>query len=70
MRGLVSRREVLLGTSTAVAAGLASGAALPVVAERRVVESGDPFRYCLNTGTIMGQNLPRRRRGADGPDPA
>ncbi len=57
MRGLVSRREVLLGTSTAVAAGLTNGAAMPAVAEQGVTESGEPFRYCLNTGTIMGQNL-------------
>lgn len=57
MQGRVSRRELLRGTSTAVAAGWVAGASLPVAADQPESEACEPFRYCLNTGTIMGQNL-------------
>jgi len=47
-----SRREWL-----ATGAGLIAGAALPAAepADKQVKE---PFGYCLNTATIMGQKLP------------
>jgi 2-keto-myo-inositol isomerase len=55
MKQGLSRREVLAGTAAALGTGLAAGMA-PACA------GGDkksaPFRYCLNTSTIRGQNLP------------
>ena len=44
----VSRRGFLAGATVAV---------LPAVSVGAESKSGDPFRYCLNTSTIMGQKL-------------
>jgi 2-keto-myo-inositol isomerase len=55
----INRREILVRTGTAVGAGCLSG----LVANAAVAappESTEPFRYCLNTGTIMGQKLSAR----------
>ncbi|HEV3263001.1 MAG TPA: sugar phosphate isomerase/epimerase family protein [Gemmataceae bacterium] len=51
MNGKLSRRAWLAGTSTLIGAGLAG----PVAAKDRPRE--EPFGYCLNTSTIMGQKL-------------
>jgi sugar phosphate isomerase/epimerase len=50
----VSRRALLAGLPAASAAILTTGAA-PTVG--REDEAAEPFRYCLNTSTIRGQNL-------------
>ena len=49
----VSRRRLLSGTVGAAAAA----AAVPGTALAASSRRGDPFRYCLNSGTIRGQKL-------------
>ena len=51
MNAKLSRREWLAGTSTLIGAGLAA----PAAAKDRAGD--EPFGYCLNTATIMGQKL-------------
>jgi 2-keto-myo-inositol isomerase len=50
MNSPFSRRQFLAGTSAAVAASSVT----PAIADDA---KADPFRYCLNTSTIRGQNL-------------
>lgn len=52
MNGKISRREALASTGALVAAGLAG----PATAAAPLRD--EPFRYCLNTSTLMGQKLP------------
>jgi sugar phosphate isomerase/epimerase len=52
----VSRRD-LLATSACVAAGLTGRLASSASAEAVAAASAEPFRYCLNAATIMGQKL-------------
>ena len=52
----LSRRDWLACTPAALGAGLAVAAAPPARAADR--PAGEPFGYCLNTSTIMGQKLP------------
>jgi sugar phosphate isomerase/epimerase len=56
MKSDLSRREWLAGASLAVGAGLA--AALPVQAPAAEPAGKEPFVFCFNTATIMGQKLP------------
>lgn len=51
----VTRRQVILGTSVCLGAGPLGASA---AAEAGPDPGGAPFRYCLNTGTIMGHKLP------------
>jgi sugar phosphate isomerase/epimerase len=55
MTSKLSRREWLAGTSVAVGAGLA---ALPSTASGAEPAGKEPFVFCFNTATIMGQKLP------------
>jgi 2-keto-myo-inositol isomerase len=55
MNGKLSRREALVSAGALAAAAVASGcAAAPASAGRPVDE---PFKYCLNTSTLMGHKL-------------
>jgi 2-keto-myo-inositol isomerase len=54
MDGRISRREALASAGAFVAAGMASGCAPGAAAER---SQDEPFKYCLNTSTLMGQKL-------------
>ena len=59
MNDLLNRREILVQTgAVAGAALLGEQAAAAAAAEQSA--SAEPFRYCLNTGTIMGQKLTAR----------
>jgi len=54
----LNRREILVRTGAAAATGLLgwqAAGALAASPEEPATE--EPFRYCLNTGTIMGQKL-------------
>jgi 2-keto-myo-inositol isomerase len=56
MNDSLNRREILMRTGAVAGAALLGGqAAAAAVAEQPA--SAEPFRYCLNTGTIMGQKL-------------
>jgi len=55
MNERVTRRQWLAGTSTIMGAGLTVG--LPSATATPPEKQG-PFRFSLNTSTIMGQNLP------------
>lgn len=52
MNGKLSRREALMSA--------AALAAMPVVASAKTQDrpKDEPFKYCLNTSTLRGQNLP------------
>jgi 2-keto-myo-inositol isomerase len=50
-----SRRELLLGTG---AGALFASAGAPAAASRQERPKDEPFGYCLNTSTLMGQKLP------------
>jgi 2-keto-myo-inositol isomerase len=54
MNDLMNRREILMRTGAGV------GAALLGQQTAAAAASAEPFRYCLNTGTIMGQKLTAR----------
>ena len=59
MNQKLSRRQMMSRSGACLAAGVAT--ALPTsapAAETGTDAEGEPFRYCLNTGTIMGHNLP------------
>ncbi|MGQ9573694.1 MAG: sugar phosphate isomerase/epimerase family protein [Thermoguttaceae bacterium] len=56
MRTRLARREMVLWTGLGLVAAVAPKAA---TAERKKPSgTPEPFRYCFNTATIMGQNLP------------
>jgi sugar phosphate isomerase/epimerase len=58
MNHKLSRRDVLIHSGIVAGAG---AMALPVAAASMAGDdSGDPFRYCLNTGTIMRNQLDGR----------
>lgn len=76
-RAQFTRRDMLLGLGAGLVAGtgLAAPMPQPAVADDRV-SSPDGIRYCLNTSTIRGQNLPlgeeielAARLGYDGIEP-
>jgi sugar phosphate isomerase/epimerase len=54
MNGKLSRREALVSAGALVATGLSSGRASAEPAR----PADEPFKYCLNTSTLMGQKLP------------
>jgi sugar phosphate isomerase/epimerase len=56
MKAEPSRREWLAGASVAAGAGLA--AALPSASPAAEPAGKEPFVFCFNTATIMGQKLP------------
>jgi sugar phosphate isomerase/epimerase len=56
MKPELSRREWLAGASLAVGAGLAGTLASPATAAEPAGK--EPFVFCFNTATIMGQKLP------------
>ena len=53
----LNRRD-LFKTSGFVAAGLLAGCGTTSSNRLNLSGNGDPFKYCLNTSTIRGQNLP------------
>ncbi len=54
----LNRREILVRTGAAAATGLLGWQAARALAESPgEPAAAEPFRYCLNTGTIMGQKL-------------
>lgn len=53
----LNRRD-LFKTSGFVAAGLLAGCGTTSSNRLNLSGKGDPFKYCLNTSTIRGQNLP------------
>ena len=53
----LNRRD-LFKTSGFVAAGLLAGCGTTSARRLNHAGKGDPFKYCLNTSTIRGQNLP------------
>jgi 2-keto-myo-inositol isomerase len=58
MTASLSRREMLASAGAGLAAACAaSGSAAAGEASPGGDPSGEPFRYCFNTATIMGQNL-------------
>jgi len=60
MNQKLSRRQMITRTGACLATGVAAApVATPTpAAEPQVDAKGEPFRYCLNTGTIMGHKLP------------
>ena len=59
MNEIISRRQMMAGCGTCLATGAAAVAANSApAAETQPGAGGHPFRYCLNTGTIMGHKLP------------
>ncbi|MCL4205437.1 MAG: sugar phosphate isomerase/epimerase [Pirellulaceae bacterium] len=52
----LNRRQILVRAGIGAGAGLLGGMASANAAESPAAV-GEPFRYCLNTGTIMGQKL-------------
>ena len=59
MNGKLSRREALASAGALVAlpaVALAKAGAGPASAQDRPKD--EPFKYCLNTSTLMGQKLP------------
>ena len=60
MRNPVSRRDVIASTGKTLAAAAACVVGGTAAATRAQTPRGsaEPFRYCFNTATIMGQNLP------------
>ena len=72
----LSRRQMITRSSVCLGAGVAVAAMPAAAAESEKDPKGEPFRYCLNTGTIMGCNLPLDREvdvaakaGYDGIEP-
>ena len=53
----LNRRD-LFKTSGCMAAGLLAGCSTTSAKKLNHTGKGDPFKYCLNTSTIRGQNLP------------
>ena len=53
----LNRRD-LFKTSGCMAAGLLAGCSTTSAKRLIYTGKGDPFKYCLNTSTIRGQNLP------------
>ena len=53
----LNRRD-LFKTSGCMAAGLLAGCRTTSAKRLNHTGKGDPFKYCLNTSTIRGQNLP------------
>ena len=53
----LNRRD-LFKTSGCMAAGLLAGCSTTSAKRLNHTGKGDPFKYCLNTSTIRGQNLP------------
>src|SRR6478752_6476946 len=54
-----SRRQVIAGATVALAAAATAG---PLARKTRAQKAGEasasePFKYCLNTSTIRGQNI-------------
>jgi 2-keto-myo-inositol isomerase len=59
MNQRISRRQWMAGCSACLATGTAAAVAGSAPAAETPTDSGrQPFRYCLNTGTIMGHKLP------------
>jgi len=54
MNAKLSRREALVSAGAFVAAGVSTGAAAAPAAGR---PDDEPFKYCLNTSTLIGQKL-------------
>src|SRR5215472_13111659 len=53
-----TRRQVIAGATAALAAVSAAPLVRPVRgAEPPASSAGEPFKYCLNTSTISGQNI-------------
>jgi 2-keto-myo-inositol isomerase len=59
MNDLLNRREILVRTGAVAGAALLGEQAAAAAAAEQTA-SAEPFRYCLNTGTIMGQKLTAR----------
>jgi len=59
----MSRRRAVIHAGVGIAAMYASCPRRAAAGEKKPQENlrGEPFGYCLNTGTIMGQNLPLER---------
>ena len=55
MNAKLSRREALVSAGAFVAAGVSTGCAAAPASAR---PDDEPFKYCLNTSTLMGQKLP------------
>ena len=56
--GKHSRRAMIKGATAAFAAATAAPLAYPARgAEPQISSSAEPFKYCLNTSTISGQNI-------------
>ncbi len=55
MDAQISRRQMISGASGALASGIAPQSAKASVRKR---SKAAPFRYCLNTSTLMGHKLP------------
>lgn len=54
-----SRRQWMAGCGASLASGAATAVAFSAPAAETLPAAGSPpFRYCLNTGTIMGHKLP------------
>ncbi|HLY10553.1 MAG TPA: sugar phosphate isomerase/epimerase family protein [Planctomycetota bacterium] len=56
MNGILSRREALLSAGAFAAAAVSTGSAAAGAPSGRPAD--EPFKYCLNTSTLMGQKLP------------
>jgi 2-keto-myo-inositol isomerase len=56
----LSRREMIVSTALgfATATAAATDNAAPAAVTDKPRPAGEPFRYCFNAATIMGQNLP------------
>jgi sugar phosphate isomerase/epimerase len=52
-----TRRQWLAGVPAATGVGLAAGLPQPARASNRDLPQDEPFRYCLNTSTLQGQQL-------------
>lgn len=52
-----SRREVIAGATVALAAAAGGPLARKASAQTAAPSASEPFKYCLNTSTISGQNI-------------
>ncbi len=57
MQTRLSRRELLIGVGLALGTAM-EGAPMTASAAAESRPKSEPFRYCLNTSTLMGQKLP------------
>ncbi len=58
MDNQLNRRQMITRSGVCLGAGAAAVTTAAVAAGSEKQRGGEPFRYCLNTGTIMGLKLP------------